>query len=71
MVSSVEVFASESLQHNFSLSLGIMDKGSLTWFNRLAAGWLADFAHYDGQSGTEFKDHRFATINGGVHQASG
>ena len=40
-----------------------MDKGPLTWFNRLGDGWLADFAHYDGQGGTDFKDHRFATIN--------
>jgi hypothetical protein len=63
MASSVEVFASDSLQHTRSLSLGIMDEGSLTWFNRLGDGWLAGFAHYDGQGGTNFKDHRFATIN--------
>ena len=30
MASSVEVFASDSLQHIHSLSLGIMDEGSLT-----------------------------------------
>ena len=62
MASSVEVFATDSLQHIHSLSLGIMDEGSLTWFDRLGEGWLAGFAHYDGQGGTEFKDHRFATI---------
>ena len=62
MASSVEVFATDSLRHIHSLSLGIMDEGSLTWFDRLGEGWLAGFAHYDGQGGTGFKDHRFATI---------
>ena len=62
MASSVEVFASDSLQHTRSLSLGIMDEGSLTWFDRLGDGWSAGFAHYDGQGGTGFKDHRFSEI---------
>ena len=38
MASSVEVFATDSLQHIHSLSLGIMDEGSLTWFDRLGEG---------------------------------
>ena len=38
MASSVEVFASDSIQHTRSLSLGIMDEGSLTWFDRLVGG---------------------------------
>ena len=38
MASSVEVFASDSLQHTRSLSLGIVDEGSLTWFDRLGDG---------------------------------
>lgn len=62
MASSVEVFATDSLQHTHSLSLGIMDEGSLACFDRLGEGWLAGFAHYDGRGRTEFKDHRFATI---------
>ncbi len=62
MASSIEVFATEPLQHTHSLSLGIMDEGSLTWFDRLGNGWLAGFAHYDGKGGTNFKDHRFTTI---------
>ncbi|HBW84360.1 MAG: hypothetical protein CMD92_05010 [Gammaproteobacteria bacterium] len=62
MASSIEVFSTDPLLHTHSLSLGIMDEGSLTWFDRLGNGWLAGFAHYDGQGGTSFKDHRFATI---------
>ena len=63
MASSVEFSASDSLQQTRSLSLAIMDEGSLTWCERLHDGWLAGFARYDGQGVTDFKDHRFATIN--------
>ena len=39
-----------------------MDEGSLTWFGRLGAGWIAGFAHYDGNGGSGFKDHRYASV---------
>ncbi|HBJ88930.1 MAG TPA: hypothetical protein DDZ21_03080 [Gammaproteobacteria bacterium] len=63
MASSIEVFDTETLKHSQSLSLGVLDEGSLTWFDRLDDGWLAGFAHYDADGGLSYKDHRFATIN--------
>ena len=47
MASSIEVFATENLSHSYSYSLGVLEEGSLTWFDRLGDGWIAGFAHYD------------------------
>lgn len=63
MASSIEVFDTAALRHSQSLSLGVLDEGSLTWFDHLGDGWLAGFAHYDADGGLSYKDHRFATIN--------
>lgn len=63
MASSIEVFDSATLTHRQSLSLGVLDEGSLTWFDHLGDGWLAGFAHYDEDGGLSYKDHRFATID--------
>lgn len=63
MASSIEVFDSATLDHSQSLSLGVLDEGSLTWFDHLGDGWLAGFAHYDADGGLSYKDHHFATIN--------
>lgn len=63
MASSIEVFDSATLSHRQSLSLGVLDEGSLTWFDHLGDGWLAGFAHYDEDGGLSYKDHRFATID--------
>ena len=63
MASSIEVFDADSLQHMQTLSLGILEEGSLTWFDHLGDGWIAGFAHYDEAGGLSYKDHRFATIN--------
>lgn len=62
MGSSVERFDTADLRHVASHSLGLMDEGSLTWFGRFGAGWIAGFAHYDGNGGSGFKDHRYASV---------
>ena len=62
MGSSVEIFDPENLEHTGSHSLGLMDEGSLVWFDAIHGGWLVGFAHYDGERGTGFKDHRYASV---------
>jgi hypothetical protein len=62
MASSIEIFDTETMEHARSFSLGIMEEGSLTWFDRLGAGWIAGFAHYDATGGLEYKDHSFSAI---------
>lgn len=62
MASSIEVFDTEDLSHAYSYSIGILEEGSLTWFDKLGDGWIAGFAHYDEDGGLEYKDHSFASI---------
>lgn len=62
MGSSIEVFDAATLAHVDSHSLGMMDEGSLTWFDRSRDGWIAGFAHYDANGGVPFKDHRFSSV---------
>lgn len=62
MGSSVEVFDAATLGHVDSHSLGMLDEGSLTWFDRYRGGWIAGFAHYDETGGLAFKDHRFSSV---------
>jgi hypothetical protein len=61
MGSSIEVFDANTLGHVDSHSLGMLDEGSLTWFDRYRGGWIAGFAHYDG-NGLKFKDHSFSNV---------
>lgn len=63
MASSVEVFDAETMTHARSHSLGLMDEGSLTWFDRYEGGWVAGFAHYNDETGEPFKTNAYA----GVH----
>ena len=63
MASSVEVFATDTMRHAASHSLGLVDYGSLTWFDRYEDGWIAGFAHYSDETGEPFKDNAYA----GVH----
>ena len=63
MASSVEVFDAGTLRHVDSHSLGLMDEGSLTWFDRYGDGWIAGFAHYNDDTGEPFKSNAYA----GVH----
>lgn len=62
MASSIEIFETATLDHADSHSLGMLDEGSLTWFDRVAGGWIAGFAHYDEDGGLPFKDHRFSSV---------
>ncbi|MCB2114220.1 MAG: hypothetical protein R3C42_01450 [Parvularculaceae bacterium] len=62
MASSIEIFDPESLTHSQTHSLGLMDEGSLVWFDRREGGWLVGFAHYDGARGAGFKDHAFSSV---------
>ncbi len=62
MASSIEVFATDTMRHADSFSLGILEEGSLTWFDRLGDDWVAGFAHYDEDGGLAYKDHSFASI---------
>lgn len=62
MASSIESFDAATLEHAGSVSLGMMDEGSLTWFDRFADGWIAGFAHYDASGGLAYKDHTFSSI---------
>jgi hypothetical protein len=62
MASSVEVIDSASMTHARSHSLGVLDEGSLTFFDRHGDGWLAGFAHYDGEGGLPFKNASYAGV---------
>src|SRR5918995_2390676 len=62
MGSSIEVFDTATLDHVSSHSLGLLDEGSITWFDRYRGGFIAGFAHYDGGKGTGFKDHRYSSV---------
>lgn len=62
MASSIEVFDTATLSHVESRSLGLQDEGSLVWFDRLGAGWIAGFAHYDERGGLPFKGSAYASV---------
>jgi hypothetical protein len=62
MGSSIEVFDTATLDHVSSHSLGLLDEGSITWFDKFRGGFVAGFAHYDGPNGAGFKDHRYSSV---------
>ena len=62
MGSSIEVFDSATLDHVSSHSLGMLDEGSITWFDSIRGGFIAGFAQYDGANGLGFKDHRYSSV---------
>jgi hypothetical protein len=62
MGSSIEVFDTATLAHVASHSLGMLEEGSLTWFDSYRGGFIAGFAHYDGPNGVGFKDHRYSSV---------
>jgi hypothetical protein len=63
MGSSIEVFDTATLDHVESHSLGLLDEGSITWFDRYRGGFIAGFAHYDKtDGGVGFKDHRYSSV---------
>lgn len=62
MASSVEIFDASTMSHLESISLGVLDEGSLTFFEPLGDGWIAGFAHYDGEGGVPYKPASFSEI---------
>lgn len=62
MASTLEVINTDTMTHSRSYSLGVLEEGSLTWYDRLGDGWIAGFAHYDEDGGLSYKDHSFASI---------
>jgi len=62
MGSSVEVIDTKTMQHVESHSLGLLDEGSLTFFEPYQDGFIAGFAHYEGTGGTGFKNNRYGSI---------
>lgn len=59
---SVEWYDRKTLQPTRSKSLGVMDEGSLVWFDHVPEGWIVGLAHYSGEKGLGFKDSRFASV---------
>ncbi|BEV10352.1 hypothetical protein ATDW_08480 [Asticcacaulis sp. DW145] len=62
MGSSVEVFDARTMTHKRSHGLGLLDEGSLTFFEPYRGGYMAGFAHYDDKGGTGFKSSRYSAI---------
>ena len=62
MGSSIEVFDAASMTHVATHSLGMMDEGSLTWFDDIDGGRIAAFAHYSGNGGVPFKDSTYSSV---------
>lgn len=63
MASSVEIFDTQTMVHAGTYPLGLMDEGSLTWFDHYGEGWIVGFAHYNDETGEPFKSNAY----GGVH----
>ncbi|MCT2398348.1 hypothetical protein [Novosphingobium mangrovi (ex Huang et al. 2023)] len=57
-LSTIEIFAPETLHHLRSVSLGMMP-GSLTVLDRHDGHWWAVLANYDGKGGEPGRDHRY------------
>lgn len=62
MGSSVEVFDTATMTHVDSHSLGMVEEGSLTWFDQVGGGYIAGFAHYSNRGGVPFKDSTYSSI---------
>lgn len=63
MASSIEAYDAETLEPLWSHSLGLMDEGSLVWFDHLGDGWIAGFAHYNDETGVPYKTNAYSSIN--------
>jgi hypothetical protein len=59
---SVEIFDKVSLAHLRTIPLGIMDEGSLVWFDRLGSDWIVGLAQYNDETGLAFKTNSFAGV---------
>ncbi len=59
---SVEIFDTATLAHKRTIPLGIMDEGSLVWFDRIGDDWIVGLAHYNDETGLAFKNNSFAGV---------
>nr|WP_321440539.1 hypothetical protein [uncultured Hyphomonas sp.] len=59
---SVEVFNKSDLSPRKSIPLGVMDEGSLVWFDHYGDDWIVGMAHYNDETGLPFKDNTFASV---------
>lgn len=62
MTSAIEVFDPVAMKHLSTISLGMLNAGSLTWVDRKDGFWWAGFANYAGKAGEPGHDHRYTTI---------
>lgn len=62
MGSSAEIFDAQTLAPVLSHSFGLTEEGSLTWFDRIAGGWMAGFTHYSPPRGLPYKDNRYSNV---------
>ncbi len=61
MVSSIEIFQTETLEHVGSHSFGMVG-GSATWIDRRDGYWWVAFAHYAGRGGEPGKGPEWTTL---------
>jgi hypothetical protein len=61
MLSSIEIFDAETLEHRGSHSFGIFG-GSATWIDRWDDHWWVAFAHYQGRGGEPGKGPSWTTL---------
>lgn len=61
MVSSIEMWEVETMEHVGSHSFGIY-KGSATWVDRHEGDWWVAFAHYEGEGGVPGKGPEWTTL---------
>ncbi|TVZ40462.1 hypothetical protein P886_4893 [Alteromonadaceae bacterium 2753L.S.0a.02] len=62
MASSVEIFNTTPLEHDSSHSLGLMDAGSLVWFDKVNSGFIVGFAHYSKKGGEPYKSSEYSSV---------
>jgi hypothetical protein len=62
MASSIEIFDTATMTHAGTHSLGLMDEGSLTFFDKIDGGWIAGFTHYDEKGGVGFKKSEYSSV---------
>lgn len=59
---SIEIFDAATLDHKRTIPLGIMDEGSLVWFDRMGKDWIVGLAQYNDETGLAFKNNTFAGV---------
>lgn len=60
---SIEIFDAKTLKHRRSIPLGVMDEGSLVWFDRVGEGWIMGLSQYNDETGLSFKNNSFSEVS--------